>query len=99
MQNATDSTPERVPSQGKESYEVIGGVFIHGFMYAEGLLGPPSPRYRARVQADSSGFTLPSYFDIRTRETILDDPRLDPIPEEWEQLPENIGRSDDICKV
>lgn len=70
----------------KPSYEVVGVVVVHGVMHAELLLGELPPQYRARVQADSFGFTMPSYRDMKTGKTQLEDPRLGPIPDGWEQL-------------
>jgi predicted secreted protein len=69
------------------SYEVVGVVIVHGVMHAELLLGELQPQYRACVQTDSFGFTMPSYRDMTTGETNFEDPRLGPIPDGWEQLP------------
>jgi hypothetical protein len=68
-------------------FEVVGPCYVHGLADSEGLLGPLLNPWRAQIKPGINGVSMPCYFDMTTQALTLEDPRLDPLPEDWELLP------------
>ncbi|KAL9589496.1 MAG: hypothetical protein Q9203_001714 [Teloschistes exilis] len=76
------------------NYEVVGECYLQGVMHGEAILGPlPAPWTSAKVifvpgQGFQSGF-----FNGKTRETRIEDPRLGPLPPGWRILEDDWMKS------
>jgi hypothetical protein len=74
------------PSSSPGAYHVIGYCYLHGFADGAALLGPvPSP-WKVRYNYDSRGYKEPYFHNSTTAENCLEDPRMGPLPPQWERL-------------
>ncbi|RSL74083.1 hypothetical protein CEP53_000444 [Fusarium sp. AF-6] len=77
----------RPVDESKRQFRLIGDGFVYGLSDAIGILGPFPKPWRAQ------GFSSPEidlrctykFFNADTGEVTLEDPRLGPLPEEWER--------------
>ena len=68
-------------------YAIVGECCVHGLHDGASLLGPLPHPWRVQVFEDSTGsLCIYRYFNADTGELSDEDPRLDPLPEEWEKL-------------
>jgi hypothetical protein len=68
---------------------VVGSCFVHGLMDGEALLGAiPSPWKLEIVKIPGPGWS--NYFAKSPGVKTLDDPRLPPLPSEWEEVGRDI---------
>ena len=67
-------------------FRVIGPCYIQGMMDAEGLLGPVIEPWQAQ-RRNVNGYYTPHFFNTHTGVVSTEDPRLPPLPDEWEQMP------------
>jgi hypothetical protein len=71
--------------QGDSTFQVIGESFVHGLNDGIGFLGSLPDPWIAQVYNDGTGlFTKLRFFNPKTNVVSDEDPRLDPLPEEWE---------------
>jgi hypothetical protein len=64
-------------------YQLVGECYVHGLMFAEGLLGPiPRSWERHSVRARGQVDTIWKHGDNKTH----DDPRLGPLPADWRRI-------------
>lgn len=69
------------------TYQVVGECYVHGLSDAVGMLGPVPHGWQAIHKADTAGKMTPCFLNLSNGTHTRDDPRLCPLPEEWEQLP------------
>lgn len=88
--------PILLRSQPNNTFQVLGECLVFGLNDANAFLGPlPSP-WVAHVFSDSTGlFTILRFYNSDTKETYDDDPRLGPLPEEWEAIHHGERTSED----
>ncbi|KAK3378337.1 heterokaryon incompatibility protein-domain-containing protein [Podospora didyma] len=68
-------------------FQVVGPCYIHGFMDGEALLGAfPSPSWRMEIWRGSAATYTSCFFDSSTGDRTPEDPRLPPLPEEWDEV-------------
>ncbi|RDL38024.1 uncharacterized protein BP5553_05457 [Venustampulla echinocandica] len=69
-----------------ENFQVVGACGIHGLSDSASLLGPLPKPWKVEIVSYSS--ILPNYQFVNavTGEVTLEDPRLEPLPEEWERF-------------
>ena len=67
-------------------FQVVGEAYIHGLGDAVGVLGPLPSDWRAIIRGDTLGRRLYRYLNLTTYEETTEDPRLDPLPPEWERM-------------
>ena len=79
-------TPMFLRSTENGQYQVVGEGYVQGVMDAEALLGPYPEYWRKAWDRDDHGDGIQMYRDTHTRETTKHDPRLGPIPDEWQTL-------------
>ena len=89
-------TPILLRPQPNNKFQVLGECLIFGLNDANAFLGPlPSP-WAAHVFSDSTGlFTVLRFYNSETKTTCDDDPRLGPLPEEWEAVDRGERTSED----
>jgi hypothetical protein len=70
-------------------YHHMGPLYVHGLMEGQGLLGSiPSPwRYTIDVHDDQRRQAV-SFLNCETNGISLHDPRLDMLPQEWDEVEE-----------
>jgi len=66
-------------------YLVVGPCFVHGLMDGEGLLGPVPPPWKFQMAFPDDRW-IPQFYNTMTEELWTKDPRLPPLPAEWEEL-------------
>jgi Heterokaryon incompatibility protein (HET) len=67
-------------------FEVVGSCLLHGFSSAEGILGPLPPSWKLQFQYQDLGSLVPYFYNQETEQVTEEDPRLEPLPSEWERL-------------
>jgi hypothetical protein len=67
-------------------FQVIGDAYIPGLDSGEALLGPFSDLWSMRFLRDDTGSPTHEYFNSKTEERTDEDPRLWPLPHDWERL-------------
>ncbi|KFA52244.1 hypothetical protein S40293_00623 [Stachybotrys chartarum IBT 40293] len=70
-----------------DTYQVVGECYVHGLSDAVGMLGPVPDGWRAINKADAAGRMMPCFLNLANWSHTRDDPRLGPLPQEWEQVP------------
>ncbi|CZR51234.1 uncharacterized protein PAC_01109 [Phialocephala subalpina] len=69
-------------------FQVVGECHVHGLCDTEALLGPLSKEWTIEIQdASLEGTGWPTFVNIRTNMRTWQDPRLPPLPPEWEGIP------------
>ncbi|KAI9780886.1 MAG: hypothetical protein M1839_006513 [Geoglossum umbratile] len=77
--------PFSTPTQ--DGFRVVGECYVHGLDDGVALLGPLPPDWRVQLGKIPSGYAAAhTYKNLRTGEAKEDDPRLPPLPEEWEKV-------------
>jgi hypothetical protein len=75
----------RPESSGR--FKVVGECYVHGVMNSEGLLGPLPDTWKVQVRFDAAGVNIKRYYCNSSTGVITpDDPRLHPLPPEWERI-------------
>ncbi|KAH8598663.1 heterokaryon incompatibility protein-domain-containing protein [Bisporella sp. PMI_857] len=89
-------TPILIRPQPNNTFQVLGECLIFGLNDSNAFLGPlPSP-WAAHVFNDSTGvFTVLRFYNAETKTTCDEDPRLGPLPEEWEAVDRGERTSED----
>ena len=67
-------------------FQVVGEAYVRGLEDAVGVLGPLPTNWRAIIKGDAVGRPLHRYLNLRTFEQTAEDPRLSPLPPEWERV-------------
>lgn len=79
--------PMLLRPQDDSTFQVISECFINGLNDATSFLGSLPEPWIAQVYNDSTGlFTKLRFFNPETNVLSDEDPRLDPLPEEWEPV-------------
>lgn len=72
------------------THELIGRCFVHGIMYGEAILGPIPKPWKVSVSRTTSlsGVSVleQRFVNLETEENTHSDPRLGPLPDEWEEV-------------
>ena len=63
-------------------------------MDAEALLGPMPTPWHVEIQSDSMGYRFPRYLNEATNVSTLNDPRLGPLSDVWNQVGHERTRDD-----
>jgi hypothetical protein len=88
--SAALSVPQTSPSSSSSSffYQVIGQCYIHGLTNAEALLGTLPTSWAIKRCKDGCGRWQPFFLNGETGELVGPDrdPRMGPLPAEWERL-------------
>ncbi|KAL8866794.1 MAG: hypothetical protein Q9174_006080, partial [Haloplaca sp. 1 TL-2023] len=71
--------------RNSDQFEVVGPCFVHGLMLGEALKPPLKPPWKD-VLPVTKGWALSYFIDAQTDELLKDDPRLGPLPTEWEEI-------------
>ncbi|KAF2491615.1 HET-domain-containing protein [Lophium mytilinum] len=71
------------------SFQVVGSVYVHGLSDATALLGPIPAPWTVHVDDDDAGEYRHRFFNSITGQhhSLSEDPRLEPLPPEWEHVP------------
>ena len=85
--------PLVIRPSGDGRYKVIGGCYLHGLMDSEALLGP-LPEGSTVHQHKVQGRSLPRYYNIGTKETTVEDPRLGTLEQHWERVEREMTADD-----
>lgn len=72
---------------------VVGECYVHGLMDGEALLGPIPNQWRIEMRK-GDGFDKPFFHNTSIGESSTEDPRLRPLPVEWEIVPRNRRQED-----
>ncbi|KAI0470438.1 heterokaryon incompatibility protein-domain-containing protein [Xylariaceae sp. FL0804] len=70
----------------RDKYEIIGECYVHGLMEGEALLGPvrrPWKLVGERRSGSVHAYT-PAFVNVETGEHSMVDPRMGPLPDEWQ---------------
>jgi hypothetical protein len=67
-------------------YLVVGISSLHGFTDGETLLGPLPAPWKVQVKLDFNGYDKIYFFNSLTGESTHEDPRLEALPSNWEEL-------------
>lgn len=78
-------TPMVLRTKAAGQYAVVGPCFLPGLMDSEALLDK-LPYPWAVEQWNTPKGLMPRYRNTLTEELRVDDPRLEPLPEEWERV-------------
>lgn len=79
------------------SYQVVGECYVHGLADAVGILGPLPHPWTTIVKGDSLGRPTQRFYNKNTGKESVEDPRLSPLPSEWERASgERSGGDPDI---
>jgi hypothetical protein len=70
------------------TFKVIGHAYLHGWMYGEALLGPLPNSWEVRKDIGLGMKFHPLLHNTEKDESVdlRVDPRLGPVPDDWEQL-------------
>lgn len=81
------------PNTSSVSFKVVGPTYTHGLMEGQAILGPiPAPwkmviQNPDKLQSSFSAVAVdPTFRNSDTGEDIRQDPRLGPLPSDWEQI-------------
>lgn len=77
--------------------KVIGICYVHGLSDASCLLGPLSKPWKVGVEWDSLALPVYHFINSSTNEKTIEDPRLEPLPEEWRRIDAERGRDDPMA--
>ncbi|KAF2093888.1 hypothetical protein NA57DRAFT_68918 [Rhizodiscina lignyota] len=80
--------PTSAKPSNSTQFHVIGDCFLHGLQDATALLGSLPRNYTLQMQKDNhSLIPRPVFMNHENGSLQVDDPRLGPIPADWERLP------------
>ena len=80
--------PVLLREQSDGTHKLVGTCYVHGIADGAALLGPLPTGWKVHRFLDSTGqFLICKYFSADTGELSDEDPRLEPLPDEWERLP------------
>jgi hypothetical protein len=63
----------------------VGECYLHGLADAVGFLGPLPDHWKTIIKGDAVGRPTQRFINLKNGEEILDDPRLGPLPWNWER--------------
>jgi len=88
----------RPASNSPDSFELVGECYFYGLMCGESLLGPLPFPWKRRREGSSVPFKpdIGVYWNSEANELTSDDPRLPPLPSEWEKVERERGKDDPI---
>lgn len=66
-------------------FQVVGECYVHGLSDAIGILGPLPDNWKVIIKGDALGRPTHRYVQPSSNEETLDDPRLEPLPSNWER--------------
>lgn len=67
-------------------FRVVGECYVHGLEDTTSILGPLPRQWTGIVRGDALGRQLYRYLNLWTFQDTPEDPRLDPLPSEWERV-------------
>jgi hypothetical protein len=76
-----------------DQFQVVGECYVHGLSDAVGFLGPLSHGWKAIMRGDVLGRPTQRFVHCKDDEEVINDPRLGPLPRNWERV--ICERSDD----
>jgi hypothetical protein len=80
------SLPAVLRPQPDGRYLFVGSVYIHGLMDGEALLGPLPTAHEVFVEYTRDSDDVQTFRDVLTGRCTTEDPRLGPLPTEWETI-------------
>ncbi|KAE9366627.1 HET-domain-containing protein [Stipitochalara longipes BDJ] len=84
----------RLASSRPGSFHIVGDCYVQGLMYAEAFLGQIPDPWRPVIGGSREGSMTVLFENTHTREISKLDTRLDPVSEEWEELPDDDRTAD-----
>ena len=66
-------------------FHVVGECHVHGLSDAVGILGPLPDHWKVIIKGDAFGRPTHRFFHLSDNEETLNDPRLEPLPLNWER--------------
>jgi hypothetical protein len=66
-------------------FHVVGECYVHGLSDAVGILGPLPDHWETIIKGDALGRPTQRFVHLRDHEETLNDPRLKPLPWNWER--------------
>lgn len=66
-------------------FHVVGECYVHGLSDAVGILGPLPDHWETIIKGDALGRQTQLFVHLRDHEETLNDPRLEPLPWNWER--------------
>src|SRR5437764_4468561 len=79
-------SPMILRSGDSGKFQVVSEAYVHGLEDAVGILGPLPRNWRAIIRVDAVGRPLHRYLNLKTFEQTAEDPRLGPLPSEWDRV-------------
>lgn len=79
-------SPMVLRQASSSSFQVIGECYVHGLADAVGFLGPLPNYWETIIKGDALGRPTQRFINLRNGEETLDDPRLEPLPLNWERV-------------
>ncbi|TVY82211.1 Heterokaryon incompatibility protein 6 OR allele [Lachnellula suecica] len=67
------------------SFQVVGECYVHGLADLTGFLGPLPNHWETIIKGDALGRPTQRFIDTGSGEETLEDPRLEPLPWNWER--------------
>ena len=67
-------------------FQVVGEAYIHGLEDCNALLGPLPTGWAVNIEGDRAGRPLHRYLNLQNGQLGAEDPRLAPLPSEWERV-------------
>jgi hypothetical protein len=68
------------------TFKVVGECYVHGLGDAVGILGSLPDHWRTIIKGDALGRPTQHFLNIKNGEETVNDPRLGPLPAEWERV-------------
>lgn len=82
--------------QGDGTYKLVGTCYLHGISDGVTLLGQlPSPWRVQRMLDSAQQFMICKFYNPETDVLSQEDPRLGPLDDDWERLPDRDATADD----
>jgi hypothetical protein len=66
-------------------FNVVGESYVHGLSDAVGILGPLPDEWKVIIRGDAFGRPTLRFVHLSNNEETLNDPRLGPLPSDWER--------------
>ena len=79
---------------GPGGYLVVGQMLVYGLMDGESILGPLPTGWRIQMLPGSDGRQVTCFFNNATGKITRQDPRLPPLPSEWEKVHRSCTQDD-----
>jgi hypothetical protein len=76
------------PADQSTCYHYLGPLYVHGLMEGQALLGPLPPAWELIINNDNFPHSF-SFLNHGAEEITIDDPRLDALPQEWDEIEED----------